>query len=128
MAQGVGRRAGNYACRAKGEDKIVKSILFLVVLVIAAGGAYVSRPHEAELKTHLDGLFGDMAKKQAEAFDIKNLVKGAVAGVTRVDKYQDFYVLTQLSTSADDKVLATCWGVYSQILCQGPTVKAADAK
>ncbi|MEP7209574.1 MAG: hypothetical protein ABI740_01945 [Alphaproteobacteria bacterium] len=106
----------------------MKAILFLVVLVIAAGGAYVSRPHEADLKAHLNGLFADMAEKQAKAFDIKNLVKGAVTGVARVDTYKDFYVLTQLSTSADDKLLATCWGVYSQILCEGPTVKAADAK
>ena len=52
----------------------------------------------------------------------------AVSDVTRVDKFQDFYVLTQLSASANDKVLATCWGVYSQILCQGPTLKAPDAK
>ena len=106
----------------------MKSILFLIVLALAAGGAYFSRPGEAALKAQLDSRFSDMAKKQAEAFDIKNLVKGAVTDVTRVDKFQDFYVLTQLSASANDKVLATCWGVYSQVLCQGPAVKAADAK
>jgi hypothetical protein len=106
----------------------VKSILLLIVLAIAAGGAYVSRPQEPALKTRLDGLFADMAEKQAKAFDIKDLVKGAVTGVKRIDKYRDFYVFTQLSTSADDKVLATCWGVYSQILCQGPTQKAAGTK
>ena len=106
----------------------MKSILFLIVLALAGGGAFFSRPGEAALKAHLDGLFSDMVKKQAEAFDIKNLVKGAVNVVTRVDKFQDFFVLTQLSTSADDKVLATCWGVYSQILCQGPRVKVEPAK
>jgi hypothetical protein len=103
----------------------MKTILLLIVLAIACGGAYLTRPHEAELKTHLDGLFADMAEKQAKAFDIKDLVKGAVAGVKRVDKFQDYYVATQLSTSADDKVLASCWGVYAQILCSGPSLKAA---
>lgn len=106
----------------------MKSILFLVVLAIAAGGAYVSRPNETALKARLDGRFADIAEQQAKAFDLKNLVTGALASAARVDTFKDFYVATQLSTAASDKVLATCWGVYSQILCQGPTAKAADAK
>jgi len=52
------------------------------------------------------------------------VLKGGVAAATRTNKFSDYYVVTRYAATSNDKPLASCWGVYSQILCSGPSAKA----
>ncbi len=105
----------------------MKRILLLIVAAIAAGGAYLSRPDEATLKMHMDAYFADAAKQQARSLDIGNLIESALDNVGRSNAFKDYYVLTRLTAKTDDKVVGTCWGIYSRVLCTGPLEQVAEA-
>ncbi|MBI1360241.1 MAG: hypothetical protein GC155_08150 [Alphaproteobacteria bacterium] len=101
----------------------MKRILLLIVAAIAAGGAYLSRPDEATLKMHMDAYFADTAKAQAKSLNIGDLIEGALDSAGRSNAFKDYYVVTRLTATADGKTVATCWGVYSRVLCTGPLSK-----
>jgi hypothetical protein len=105
----------------------MKTILFLIVLAIACGGAYLTRPAEAAMKSHVDDLLSGKLTDDLKKGDIGDVLKGGVAAVARTNAFNDYYVVTRYTATSNDKPLASCWGVYSQILCTGPSVKA-DAK
>ena len=102
----------------------MKTLLFLIVLAAACVGAYLTRPAEAAMKSHVDDLLRNQVGADLDKGDIGGVLKGGVAAVTRTNKFSDYYVVTRYAATSNDKPLASCWGVYSQILCTGPSAKA----
>jgi hypothetical protein len=102
----------------------MKTLLFLIVLAVACVGAYLTRPTEAAMKSKVDDLLSGQLSADLKNGDIGDVLKGGVAAVARTNKFDDYYVVTRYTATSNDKPLASCWGVYAQILCTGASPTA----
>ena len=96
--------------------QIMRSLLVLVLLVIAAGGGFLSRPNIEAQRKHADDVL-----KQKSGDAIGDLI-GSVF-LNRNDSFEDLMVATKLTTKDGDKTVLECWGAYTQIFCMKPDEK-----
>jgi len=82
-------------------------IVLLFLLLIAAAGAYVTRPGEGMHR----GVASELMKQGK--VERPDETTGRYA-------FEDFYVVTLSRMSTDDRDVLQCWGVFTRFLCIGP--------
>jgi hypothetical protein len=92
----------------------MRSLLVLVLLVIAGVGGFLSRPDIEAQRKHAD----EVLKENRSGDAIGDLI-GAVFS-NRNDTFEDLMVATKLTTKDGDKVMLECWGAYTQFFCVRP--------
>jgi len=94
----------------------MRSLLVLVLLVVAGVGGFLSRPNIEAQRKHADEV---LKEKSGDA--IGDLI-GSVF-LNRNDTFEDLMVATKLTTKDGDKVMLECWGAYTQFFCIKPDEK-----
>ncbi len=82
-------------------------IVLLFLLLIAAAGAYVTRPGEGMHR----GVASELMKQGK--VERPDEATGRYA-------FEDFYVVTLSRMSTGDRDVLQCWGVFTRFLCIGP--------
>jgi hypothetical protein len=88
-------------------------VVFVFLLAIAAGAAYMTRPGQ--------GLHRGVA--------VALMDEGKVAApdaATGKYAFEDFYVVTRSTMTSGEGRLLECWGVYSRFLCMGPAAASQN--
>lgn len=98
----------------------MKLLVLLLLVAGVGGGAYLTKPTEAAMKTEADTAFAKVRKEQAKDLDLGALAKGAVGGLTRTAKYEDLKVAAHYIVLDGDKEVLSCWGAYTKVMCPEP--------
>ncbi len=82
-------------------------VVLLFLLLIAAAGAYITRPQE--------GLHRGVASELMR----QGKVERPDEATGRYD-FEDFYVVTLSRMSTGGRDVLQCWGMFTRFLCVGP--------
>lgn len=97
----------------------MRFLMLLVLLAVAAGAGWFTKPTEAVMKAEADAIFATKREAQAKDLDLGGLAKGAVLGLTRTAKYEDLTVASRYTVIEDDREVLSCWGVFTKVMCPG---------
>lgn len=85
----------------------MRIVVLLFLLLVAAAGAYVTRPGEG------------MHRGIATALMVQGKVERPDQATGRY-AFEDMYVVTLSRMSAGDRDVLQCWGAFTRFLCVGP--------
>lgn len=93
----------------------MRSLLVLVLLIIAGAGGFLSRP---DIEAHRKHAGEVLAKEKGGGDAIGGLIDAVLN--TRSDTFEDMMVLTKLTTKEDNKPVLECWGAFTAFFCSKP--------
>jgi hypothetical protein len=96
----------------------MRSLLVLLLLAALGVGAYMSKPTKEQQLANTDKFLSERRARDGD--DIGDLIGGLVESAQRNDTFEDLVVATKYTAKAGDKVVAECWGVFTQFFCSSP--------
>jgi hypothetical protein len=93
---------------------MLKLIGLLVVIAVAG---FFTRPDEAKMHTAADAKLHEVTSAAAQNVDVGGTIGGLVAQGSD-GTYQNMYVFAKYTMPAGDHPLVTCYGAFTQTMCQ----------
>jgi hypothetical protein len=93
---------------------MLKLIGLLVVLAVAA---YFTVPKEDAMRTAADAKLHEVTSAAAQNVDVGGTIGGLMAQGAG-GHYDNMYVFAKYTTPSADHPLVTCYGAFTQTMCQ----------
>ena len=92
---------------------MLKLIGLLVVIAVAA---YFTRPTEAAMASAAQAKLGDVTSAAVQNVDVGGAIAGGLAQASG-GQYENMYVVAKYSAPNASEPLVTCWGAFTQTMC-----------
>lgn len=87
------------------------------LLVVIAAVAFFTKPNAETMRTAANAQLQQVTSDAAENVDVGGALAGAVAQASE-GRYEDLYVVAKYTVPASGDPLVTCWGAFTQSMCQ----------
>lgn len=99
--------------------------LLLLLIILAAVGAYFTKPDRAALEAQAEATLQAAQEAAASSLDLGDMLNLGLAGLMQEGRYEDYYLASKYTVIYRDQPLMECWGAFTQVRCTAPVTSAA---